>query len=57
MQIWKDWMSVGFKVGMNVGLEGLDGCRFGRMGWMQVWKDGMNEGLEGWDECRFGRMG
>ena len=35
------------KDGMNLGLEGWDRCRFGRIGWMWVWK----EGMEGWDGC------
>ena len=42
---------------MDVGLEGRDRCRFGRMGWMLVMKDEMDVGLKGWDECRFERMG
>ena len=36
---------------------GCDGCRLGRIGWTEFWKDGKDVGLEGWDECRFGRIG
>ena len=42
---------LGWKGGMDAGLEWRDGCLVEKEGWMLGWKGGMDAGLEWRDGC------